>query len=204
MNNNNIYPESIIQLIGEFAKLPGIGFKSAQRMAFFILQQKIEDVKNSAKIIYNIRKNIKYCQICQNFSEKDICSICNDLNRNKNIICIVKDAKTIFNLEKVNEYNGLYHVLHGLISPLKNIGPNDIKINELLHRISNNKNNINEIIIAIDPIPDGETTLAYLYSILKNFKIKITRLAYGIPVGSNLEFVDEFTLAKALNARYIV
>lgn len=195
---NNFAP-SIEDLIENFAKLPGIGQKTAQRLAFHVINMDLEDVKNFSNSLITVKENIKFCANCQNLTSTDLCSICEDKTRDNSTICVVTDPKDIVIFEKTREYKGLYHILHGAISPSANIGPEDIKIKELLVRCGNE--NVKEIIVATNPDTNGEATAMYLKRLLKPFEIKVSRLAFGIPVGGNLEYVDEVTLMRALDGR---
>lgn len=190
---------SLEKLIDEFNKLPGIGRKSATRIAFHILNSNDEEILKFTNTIIEAKKNIQKCQICGDLSEKDICPICEDEFRNKSILCIVEDSRDIISLEKTSKYKGLYHVLGGKIAPLKGITPDKLNLESLLERVA--KNNIEEIIIAINPDLEGETTALYLTKILKNFNIKITKIASGIPIGGNIEHADSATISRALEGR---
>lgn len=192
------YPISIEKLIEEFAKLPGIGKKTAQRLTLHVLNLPKEEVEEFAKALIKARGTIKYCSVCGNFTDKDPCAICSNPNRDRNIICVVEQPKDIMILEKVREYNGMYHVLHGTISPMAGRGPNDIKLRELVSRINGE---IQEVIVATNPNVEGEATAMYISKILKPLGAKVTRIAHGIPVGGDLEYADEVTLAKALEGR---
>lgn len=193
------FAPSIEDLIENFAKLPGIGAKTAQRLAFHVLNMEMEDVKKFSDALINAKVNIKLCANCQNLTTQDLCEICQDKTRDESIICVVSDPKDIITFEKTREYRGLYHILHGTISPIANIGPDDIKIKELLHRCADQE--ISEIIVATNPDTNGEATAMYIKRLLKPFEIKVTRLAFGIPVGGSLEYVDEVTLMRALDGR---
>lgn len=195
---NNFSP-SIEDLIENFAKLPGIGQKTAQRLAFHVVNMNIDDVKKFSSSLINAKTNIKFCKDCQNLTANDFCEICQDNSRQKDIICVVSDPKDIIIFEKTREYKGLYHILHGTISPISNIGPDDIKIKELLVRCANS--DVKEIIVATNPDTNGEATAMYIKRLLQPFELKVTRLAFGIPVGGNLEYVDEVTLMRALDGR---
>lgn len=195
---NNFAP-SIEDLIENFSRLPGIGQKTAQRLAFHVLNMEQENVQKFANSLLNAKQNIKFCSVCQNLTNDETCEICSNKGRDESIICVVTDPKDIANFEKAREYRGLYHVLHGTISPMANIGPDDIKIKELLVRIADT--NIKEVIVATNPDTSGEATASYISRLLKPFEIKVTRLAFGIPIGSNLEYVDEVTLMRALDGR---
>ena len=188
------YSPSIEKLIEGFEKLPSIGHKTAIRLAFHILDASEEDVTEFAKA------NLKYCTQCFNISDTDPCPICASPKRDHNFICVVEDVKDVIAMERTHEFKGVYHVLHGSISPMNGIGPDDIKIKELLDRINQNKE-IKEVIIATNPRVEGEATAMYISKILKPLGIKVTRIANGIPVGGDLEYTDEVTLAKALEGR---
>lgn len=188
------------RLIEEFAKLPGIGQKTAQRLAFHVLNIPRESAQQFAEAILDARSKVTLCKECQNLTDDPICSICADPTRDKSQICVVTDPKDVIAFERTREYHGLYHVLHGVISPLNHIGPEDIRIRELLSRIA--EQDIGEIIIATNPDTEGEATAMYICRLLKPFGVKITRLAYGIPVGGHLEYVDEVTLMRAFEGRH--
>lgn len=194
------YTKPLADLIESFQKLPGIGAKSAQRMALHLLKLPLNEVEAFAKAMVEAKSTINYCSICFNMSSQDPCEICSAANRNKDVICVVADTKDLIAIEKTHEYQGLYHVLQGLISPMNGIGAEDIRIKELLYRISNNE--IKEIILALSPSVEGEATSLYLNKLLKPFNIKITRIAFGLPVGSDIEYADEITLAKAIEGRH--
>ncbi len=195
--NNNIIP--LNELISQFERLPGIGRKSAQRLAYSILNQPPERAEKFAEALVNARQKIHFCKSCQGFTDKEICDICDDITRDRSVICVVAEPKDIFAFEKTREFSGLYHVLHGLISPLDNIGPDSLKIKELMSRLSDG--DIKEIIMATNPTVEGEATASYISRLVKPMGIKVTRLAYGIPVGGDLEYADEFTLARAIEGR---
>jgi len=188
-----VYIEPIGRLINEFSKLPGVGAKTAQRFAYKIVNMQREDAKNFADAIMNVKDNVHYCKICGNFSEGEVCEICQ--NRSSDTICVVKEPKDVIAIEKLNEFDGVYHVLHGTISPLDGIGPNDINIKQLLERISSGK--VQEVIMATNPDVEGEATAMYISNLLKPLGIKVTRLAHGIPIGTDLEYADEVSLARA-------
>src|SRR5574344_369640 len=194
-----IYPKEIAALIEEFQKLPSIGPKSAQRMAFHILKMPNSEVQKFAESLIEAKKNTCACEVCFNLSTTSPCPICSSSSRNRSVICVVAETKDLIAIEKTNEYRGLYHVLQGLISPMDGIGAEDIRIKELLYRIT--ENNVSEVIIALNPSVEGEATSLYLTKLLKPFNIKITRIAFGIPIGSDIEFADEITLAKAIECR---
>ena len=193
------YTKPLAKLIEYFQKFPSIGPKSAQRMAFHLLKMDESDVKNFAQAIIDAKENIHYCETCFNISSNSPCEICADTSRTKSVICVVQDAKDLIAIEKTKEYRGLYHVLQGVLSPMDGIGVDDIRIKELLTRATDEQ--VEEIIIALSPSVEGEATSLYLTKLLKPFNIKITRIAFGIPVGTDLEYADEITLAKALEAR---
>ena len=193
------YSPSIEKLIESFEKLPSIGHKTATRLAFHMLDLGELETNEFINSIINAKKSLKYCSICYNISDTDPCPICASPKRDLTTICVVEDVKDIIAMEKTHEFKGVYHVLHGSISPMNGIGPDDIKIKELLTRIGNNK--ISEIIIATNPRVEGEATAMYLSKLIKPMGIKVTRIAHGIPVGGDLEYTDEITLMKALEGR---
>ena len=195
------YPVAIEKLIEEFAKLPSIGKKSAQRLTLHILNLPKDEVEEFANALVKARGTIKYCSVCGNFTDKDPCSICSNPNREKDIICVVEQPKDIMTMEKVKEFNGLYHVLHGTISPMQGRGPQDIRIRELVARMSGD---VKEVIVATNPTIEGEATAMYISKILKPLDVKVTRIAAGIPVGGDLEYADEVTLSKALEGRTVI
>ena len=191
--------EALQKLSEQFARLPGIGRKSAMRLAFSILELSDEQAENFANTILEAKQKVHLCPVCQSLTDKEICSVCNDLSRDKSTIMVLEDTKAVLSMEKVREYRGLYHVLHGVISPMNGVTPDKLKIKELLARIADDE--VKEIIIATNPTVEGEATAMYLSRLLKPFEIKITRLAYGIPVGSDLEYADEVTLYRAIEGR---
>ena len=193
------YSPSIEKLIESFEKLPSIGHKTAVRLAFHMLDLNEEDTHEFIDSIVNAKKNLKYCSTCFNISDTDPCPICSSPKRDNSVICVVEDVRDILAMERTHEFKGVYHVLHGTISPMNGIGPEDIKIKELLNRIGNE--DIKEIIIATNPRVEGEATAIYLSKIIKPLGIKVTRIAHGIPVGGDLEYTDEITLSKALEGR---
>lgn len=195
----SFFPAALEVLIDKFAALPGIGYKSAQRLAFHVLGKTEEEAAEFAEAIVNAKRSVHYCKVCQNLTDKELCSICDDTRRDTTVVCVVSDAKDVIALERAREYNGLYHVLHGVISPLSHIGPDDIKIKELADRVASGE--IEELIMATNPDTEGETTAKYIARLLKPFGVKVTRLAYGVPVGGNLEFADEATLMRAIEGR---
>ncbi len=193
------YALPIANLIEQLSKLPGIGRKTAQRLAFYILEMDTIEVEKLAKAITDAKEKIHYCSICCNLTDTDPCHICRDDRRDKSIICVVEGAKDVIAMEKTREYKGLYHVLHGTISPMDNIGPNEIKVKELLNRVYEGK--VEEVILATNPTVEGEATALYIAKLLKPLGIKTTRIAHGIPVGGDLEYFDEVTLSKAMENR---
>lgn len=195
----NYYSSSIAQLIEQLARLPGIGRKTAQRLAFHVISMPKEDAHNLAEAIVNAKDNIKYCNICTNLTDVEVCNICADKKRDPLMICVVEDPRDVVAMEKTREFRGYYHVLHGAISPLEGVGPEDIKIKELLARI--NEQDVGEVIIATNPNIEGEATSMYISRLLKPMGIKVSRIAHGIPVGGNLEYADEVTLGKAFEGR---
>ena len=195
------YSPSIEKLIEGFEKLPSIGHKTAVRLAFHILDASEEDVTEFINSITNAKANLKYCSECFNISDTDPCQICSSPKRDKNIICVVEDVKDVIAMERTHEFKGVYHVLHGSISPMNGIGPDEIKIKELLSRVQANQE-IKEIIVATNPRVEGEATAMYISKILKPLGVKVTRIAHGIPIGGDLEYTDEVTLTKALEGRH--
>lgn len=196
------YTKPLAQLIEFFQKFPGIGPKSAQRMAFHLLKMPLSEVEKFSKVLVEAKENIHYCSICFNMSANNPCEICTDERRDKTVICVVAETKDLIAIEKTREYKGLYHVLQGMLSPLDGIGVEDIRIKELLTRIADT--NIEEVILALSPSVEGEATSMYISKLLKPFNIKISRIAFGLPVGSDLEFADEITLAKAIEGRRVI
>lgn len=196
---SNFYAPPVAKLIESFEKLPGIGHKTAQRLAFHVLNLPIEKVEGLANAIRDAKLKTRYCSICSNLTETDPCGICSSTTRNQGIICVVENSRDVVAMERIREFKGLYHVLQGVISPMEGIGPEDIRIKELLHRIRDN--DICEVILATNPNVEGEATAMYISKLLKPIGIRTTRIAYGIPVGGDLEYADEMTLAKALEGR---
>ncbi|MBR2970098.1 MAG: recombination protein RecR [Clostridia bacterium] len=190
---------SIEKLINLFQKLPGVGYKTAQRYAYKIIDMEPDMAREFARQIIEVKEKIKYCQVCGNFSEEELCPICSSERRDKSIICVVKEPKDVVAFERVKDYNGVYHVLHGCISPMDNKGPDDIRIKELVGRIG--AGGVDEIIMATNPDVEGEATAIYIARLLKPLGIKCTRLAQGISIGSDVEYADEITLSKALDQR---
>ena len=193
----DIFIEPIGRLINEFTKLPGVGKKTAQRYAYKIINMSLEEAAGFAAAITDAKRKVRYCKVCGNFTEGDICDIC--LRRDKSIICVVKEPKDVIALEKLHEYKGVYHVLHGVINPMEGIGPNDIRIKELLDRV--NEGGVAEVIMATNPDVEGEATAMYIARLLKPLGINVTRLAHGIPIGSDIEYTDDVTLSRALLER---
>ena len=185
-------------LIEEFEKLPGIGSKTAQRLAFHILNQPMEKAKKFADAIVNAKEKLCYCKECQNLSDKEVCAICDNPARDHSVICVVESPRDVIQIERTNEFKGVYHVLHGAISPMDNVGPEDIRIKELVARVSDG---ITEVIMATNPNLEGESTAMYISKLIKPFGVNVTRIAHGVPVGGELEFADEVTLSKALKWR---
>lgn len=194
----DFYPVAIEKLIEEFAKLPSIGYKTAQRLTLHVLNLPKEEVEEFANALVKARGTIKYCSICGNYTEKDPCPICGNPNREKSVICVVEQPKDIMAVEKIREYNGVYHVLHGNISPMAGRGPSDINLKDLITRMNDQ---VKEVIVATNPTVEGEATAMYISKILKPLGVKVTRIAHGIPVGGDLEYADEVTLSKALEGR---
>ncbi|MCK5766807.1 MAG: recombination protein RecR, partial [Candidatus Atribacteria bacterium] len=190
------YTKPLAKLIDEFSKMPGIGPKTAQRLAFYILKNSNEQVSNLARVIIDAKQKIQYCSICGNITDQEICEICRNVNRDKSIICVVEKVKDLIALENTGEFKGVYHVLEGAISPLDGIEPGNLKINNLLKRLKSEE--IKEVIIATNPNIEGEVTASYIAQLIEPLKIKTTRIAYGVPIGSSLEFADAITLAQAL------
>ena len=193
------FPAALERLTEQFAKLPGIGGKTAQRLAFHLLSMPEEDAREFADAIIDAKKSVHLCPCCQNLTDRDLCPICDDESRDHGLICVVADPKDVIAMERAREFTGVYHVLHGVISPLNHIGPDDICIRELLARVG--KGGIREVIMATNPDTEGEATAMYISRLLRPMEVRVTRLAYGIPVGSQLEYADEVTLLRALEGR---
>ena len=189
----------LIELAEQFAKLPGIGMKTAQRLAYFIMSMNKEEAKEFADAIIRAHSTVHMCRICQNLTDREICPVCDDPSRDRKTICVVETPKDITAFERTREYKGVYHVLHGLISPINNVSPDDLKIKELLERV--NSQEISEVIMATNPTVEGEATAIYISKLLKPLGVKVTRLAFGLPIGGILEYADEVTLFKALENR---
>ena len=193
------FPPMMENLIGHFAMLPGIGRKTAQRLAFHLLSLPEGEAEEFAKSILDAREKVHCCPVCQNLTDSDLCSICADERRDRGTICVVAEPRDVASIERGREYNGLYHVLHGVLSPMMRVGPDDIRISELVSRVA--KGGINEVIMATNPDTEGDATAMYIARLLHPFGVRVTRLAYGIPVGSNLEFADDATLLRAIEGR---
>ena len=195
----SLYSPSIEKLIESFERLPSIGHKTAARLAFYMLNCSEEETNEFVSSIINAKKNLKYCSICYNISDTDPCNICGNPKRDKNIICVVEDVRDVVAMEKTHEFKGVYHVLHGSISPMNGIGPDDIKIKELLARLMGGE--VKEVILATNPRVEGEATAMYLSKLIKALGVKVTRIAHGTPVGGDLEYTDEITFSKASDGR---
>ena len=193
------YIESLQRLAEQFGRLEGVGKKNAMKMAFSVLDMTLEDAEEFARAILEAKEKIHLCPVCQNITDKDICPICTDGQRDRTTVCVVSDPRVVLSMEKVREYKGLYHVLHGVISPMNGITPDKLKIKELLARIGEGE--IDEVIVATNPTVEGEATAMYIARLLKPLDIKVTRLAYGVPMGSDLEYADEVTLFRAIEGR---
>ena len=195
--NYNIVP--LNELINQFSRLPGIGRKTAQRLAYSIIEQPPERARQFADALINAKEKIHFCKVCQSLTDLEVCQMCSDPRRDRSIICVVEEPRDVMAFEKIREFSGLYHVLHGVISPLDGIGPDQLKIKELMARLASGE--VKEIIMATNPTVEGEATASYISRLVKPMGIKVTRLAYGIPVGGDLEYADEYTLARALEGR---
>ena len=193
------FPAALQELSDQFARLPGIGGKTAQRLAFHVLSLPLEDAQEFADAIINAKKTVKSCPVCQNLTDRELCPICADDQRDQGVICVVAEPKDVIALERSREFNGTYHVLHGVISPLNHVTQDDIKIKELLQRVGSGE--VREVIMATNPDTEGEATAMYISRLLRPLEVKVTRLAYGVPVGSQLEYADEVTLSRALEGR---
>ena len=194
-----MYSETITKLITQFEKLPGIGHKTAVRLAFFVLESPKSYAEEMSKVLIEAKEKVKFCSKCYNITESDPCEICSSKKRDESVICVVENVKDVVAMEKKHEYRGLYHVLHGCISPMNNITAGDIKIKELLERLSDDK--IKEVILATNPTVEGEATAMYIARLIKPLGIRVSRIAHGIPVGGDLEYTDEITIIKALEGR---
>ena len=193
------YPKPLAKLIGEFAKLPGIGYKTAQRLAFHILSLDDAEAQALADSITEAKREMKYCSICGNLTDQDPCAICSDQSRRTDVICVVESPKDVAAMERIREFNGQYHVLNGVISPMEGVGPEDINLRSLIIRLQNS--DVRELIIATNPNIEGEATAMYIARLIKPAGIKVTRIAHGLPVGGDLEYADEVTLLKAMEGR---
>ena len=195
----DFFPSALENLIDKFASLPGIGRKTAQRLAFFMLSLPDGEAVSFADAITEAKQSVRCCAVCQNLTDDELCAICRNQRRDAGIICVVSDPKGVIAIERSHEFNGKYHVLHGVISPMNNVGPDDIRIKELVARVADGE--VEEVIMATNPDTEGETTARYISRLLRPFEVKVTRLAYGIPVGGSLEFADDATLMRALEGR---
>ena len=193
------FPAALQELSDQFARLPGIGGKTAQRLAFYVLSLPMEEAQNFADAIVAAKETVHTCPVCQNLTDREVCPICNDEMRDQGLICVVAEPKDVIAMERSREFNGVYHVLHGVISPLIHITQEDIRIKELLHRVGSGT--VREVIMATNPDTEGEATAMYISRLLRPMEVKVTRLAYGVPVGSQLEYADEVTLSRALEGR---
>ena len=195
----HFFPAALQNLSDQFARLPGIGGKTAQRLAFHILELPLEDAQAFADAIIEAKKSVHTCPCCQNLTDQELCSICSDDSRDKSMICVVAEPRDVIAMERSREYRGVYHVLHGVISPLNRVTQDDIKIKELMRRVASGE--VREVIMATNPDTEGEATAMYISRLLRPMEIRVTRLAYGVPVGSQLEYSDEVTLSRALEGR---
>ena len=193
------FPAALQELADQFARLPGIGGKTAQRLAFYVLGLPMEEAQNFADAIITAKNTVHTCPVCQNLTDREICPICDDEMRDQGVICVVAEPKDVIAMERSREFNGVYHVLHGVISPLNHVTQDDIKIRELLLRVGSGQ--VREVIMATNPDTEGEATAMYISRLLRPMEVKVTRLAYGVPVGSQLEYADEVTLSRALEGR---
>ena len=193
------FPAALQELADQFSRLPGIGGKTAQRLAFYVLEMDMQSVQAFADAILEAKNTVHTCPVCQNLTDRQICPICADDSRDRGVICVVADPKDVIALERSREFSGVYHVLHGVISPLNHVTQDDIKIKELLGRVANG--DVREVIMATNPDTEGEATAMYISRLLRPLEVKVTRLAYGVPVGSQLEYADEVTLSRALEGR---
>ena len=193
------FPAALQNLSDQFARLPGIGGKTAQRLAFHVLSLPLEDAQEFAEAIIRAKTEVKTCPVCQNLTDRELCPICADPQRDQSVICVVAEPKDVIALERAREYRGVYHVLHGVISPMNHVGPDDIAVKELLARLT--EGGVEEVIMATNPDTEGEATAMYISRLIKPLGVKVTRIAYGIPVGSNLEFADDATLFRAMEGR---
>ena len=195
----DFFPAALESLIDQFARLPGVGRKSAQRLAFYVMGLPESEAKAFASAIVQAKQTVHVCPTCQNLTDLELCNLCQSTRRDRNLVCVVTDPKDVLAIERAREYNGLYHVLHGVISPMNHVGPDDVKIKELVARIAEGE--IKEVIMATNPDTEGEATAMYIARLLKPFGVRTTRLAYGLAVGGNLEYADDATLLRALEGR---
>jgi recombination protein RecR len=195
----SVYPESIDRLVSELTKLPGIGEKTAQRLAFHLIDAPRDDITALAQALIAVKDKVHLCPICFSITDQEVCDICSDPSRDRSTICVVEHTRDVYAIERTREYNGLYHVLHGVISPLEGIGPQDIRARELIKRL--NDKEVKEVIMATNPTPEGESTAVYLSNLITPAGIRVTRLAKGIPIGADVEYTDEVTLIKAFEGR---
>ena len=191
--------EAIAKLVNQLSKLPGVGRKTAQRLAYHIIGLPEEQVRELAVAIFNGKKQIHFCPVCGNYTDSETCAICGDSSRRRDIVCVVKDPRDVNAMERMREYNGLYHVLHGVISPMDGVGPDDIRIRELMTRLAGGE--IREVVLATNPDVEGEATAAYISRLIKPMGVKVTRIAHGVPIGGELEYTDEVTLLRAFEGR---
>lgn len=191
--------EAISRLVNQLSRLPGIGRKTAQRLAYHIISQPEDQVKELAVAIYNGKRDVHFCPVCGNFTDVDPCAVCADTNRRRDVICVVKDPRDVNAMERMRDYNGLYHVLHGVISPMDGVGPDDIRIKELMARLADGT--VQEVVLATNPDVEGEATAAYIARLIRPMGVKVTRIAHGVPVGGELEYTDEVTLLRAFQGR---
>ncbi len=196
------FPAALQNLADQFARLPGIGGKTAQRLAFHVLSLPKEEVEEFAQALMAAKESVKTCPCCQNLTDRELCPICDDPSRDRSVICVVAEPRDVIALERSREFRGVYHVLHGVISPLNHVTQEDIKIRELLHRVGTGE--VREVIMATNPDTEGEATAMYISRLLRPMEVKVTRLAYGVPVGSQLEYADEVTLSRALEGRQLM
>ena len=196
------FPAALQELADQFARLPGVGGKTAQRLAFHVLELPMDEAEAFANAIIEAKNTVHTCPVCQNLTDRDLCPICNDDLRDKGLICVVADPKDVIAMERSREFSGVYHVLHGVISPLNHVTQDDIRIKELLQRVASG--GVREVIMATNPDTEGEATAMYISRLLRPMEVKVTRLAYGVPVGSQLEYADEVTLSRALEGRQVI
>ena len=196
------FPAALQELSDQFARLPGIGGKTAQRLAFYVLSLPMEEAQSFADAIVAAKETVHTCPVCQNLTDREVCPICNDDSRDQGLICVVAEPKDVIAMERSREFNGVYHVLHGVISPLNHVTQEDIRIKELLQRVGSGT--VREVIMATNPDTEGEATAMYISRLLRPMEVKVTRLAYGVPVGSQLEYADEVTLSRALEGRQVI